>query len=85
MRTRSKHASHGSRPRPATVSLLAPASPTLDASALLSELGEAAERYVNKAPKQQRLAADRQALLDVLTRAQLYLSVQGATGKSTHR
>jgi hypothetical protein len=51
----------------------------LNASVLLEELATAAERYVNKAPKQQRLAADRQSLLDLLTRVQLFLSV----GKTT--
>jgi hypothetical protein len=34
---------------------------------------------VNKAPKQQRLAADRQSLLDLLTRVQLFLSVDKTT------
>ena len=53
----------------------------LNAPALLEELARAAEQYVNKTPKQQRLAADRQRLLDLLTRVQLFLSVD----KSTHQ
>ena len=53
---------------------------SLNAPVLLEELATAAERYVNKAPKQQRLAVDRQKLLDLLTRVQLFLSVD----KSTH-
>lgn len=53
----------------------------LNAPALLEELATAAEQYVNKAPKQQQLAADRQRLLDLLTRVQLFLSVD----KSTHQ
>lgn len=58
----------------------AKADDSLNAPVLLEELATAAERYVNKAPKQQRLAADRQRLLDLLTRVQLFLSVD----KSTH-
>ena len=54
---------------------------SLNAPALLEELATAAERYVSKAPKQQRLAADRQRLLDLLTRVQLFLSVH----KSPHK
>ncbi len=54
---------------------------SLNATVLLKELATAAEQYVNKAPKQQRLAADRQRLLDLLTRVQLFLSVD----KSTHK
>ncbi len=57
------------------------AADSLNAPALLGELAAAAERYVNKAPKQQRLAAERQRLLDLLTRAQLFLSVD----KSAHK
>jgi hypothetical protein len=66
--------------RPASVSRTSP-SHALNAPALLKELSLAAERYMNKAPKQQRLAADRQALVDVLTRAQLYLSVEQAADR----
>jgi hypothetical protein len=62
-------------------SRLAKADDPLDASALLEELASVVERYVNKAPKQQRLAADRQRLLDLLTRVQLFLSVE----KSAHK
>jgi hypothetical protein len=47
----------------------------LDRDSVLRELTSAAERFVNKAPKQQRLTAERQALLDALTHAQLILSV----------
>ncbi len=57
------------------------AADSLNAPALLGELAASAERYVNKAPKQQRLAAERQRLLDLLTRAQLFLSVE----KSAHK
>jgi hypothetical protein len=39
------------------------------------ELTESAERFVNKAPRQSRLGAERQALLDAITHAQLLLSV----------
>jgi len=49
--------------------------PPLDRDHVLRELVVTAERFVNKAPKQQRLAADRQALLEALTHAQLLLSV----------
>jgi hypothetical protein len=49
--------------------------PSLDRDHILRELTTAAERFVNKGPKQQRLAADRQALLEALTHAQLILSV----------
>jgi hypothetical protein len=55
---------------------------SLNASVLLEELATAAERYVNKAPKQQRLATDRQRLLDLLTRVQLFLSVDKFTHTS---
>jgi len=47
----------------------------LDRDHVLRELVATAERFVNKAPKQHRLAADRQALLESLTHAQLPLSV----------
>jgi hypothetical protein len=47
----------------------------LDRDHVLRELAASAERFVNKAPKQQRLAADREALLQALTHAQLILSV----------
>lgn len=55
---------------------------SLNAATLLEDLARAAERYVNKAPKQQRLAAERQALLDVLTRAQLFISVERSDRKA---
>jgi hypothetical protein len=67
-------------PLPAVRDLPKAATP-LNAPALLGELAAAAERYVNKAPKQQRLAAERQQLLDLLTRTQLFLSVE----KSAHK
>ncbi len=60
---------------------LAKADDSLNAPALLGELAAAAERYVNKAPKQQRLSVERQRLLDLLTRVQLFLSVD----KSAHK
>jgi hypothetical protein len=41
----------------------------------LAELVRAAEAFVNKAPQQQRLAMERQALLDAVTRAQLIVSL----------
>jgi hypothetical protein len=46
----------------------------LDRDHVLRELAATAERFVNKAPKQQCLAADRQALLDALTQLVLSLS-----------
>jgi hypothetical protein len=46
----------------------------MDQTEILKELTAAAERFVQKAPKQQRLEADRAALLDAITRAQLLLS-----------
>jgi hypothetical protein len=52
-----------------------PVDPSLDRDHILRELTTAAERFVNKAPKQHRLAVDRQALLEALTRAQLILSL----------
>lgn len=61
---------------------LVKAGDSLNAPALLKELAAAVERYVNKAPKQQRLAADRQRLLDLLTRVQLFLSVDRSAHKS---
>ena len=50
---------------------------SLSALAVLRELTEAASRFVDRAPRQKRVEADRQALLDVITRAQLVLSVGG--------
>jgi hypothetical protein len=50
---------------------------SLSAVNVLRELTEAASQFVDKAPRQKRLEADRQALLDALTRAQLVLSVGG--------
>ena len=44
---------------------------------LLKEITAAAERFVNKAPRQIRMETERQALLDAITRAQLLLSVSG--------
>ena len=46
---------------------------------VLKKLAESAERFVNKAPKQTRLEAERQALLDAITHAQLVLSVSSKT------
>lgn len=60
---------------------LSKADDSLNAPVLLEELATAAERYVNKAPKQLRLAAERRRLLDLLTRVQLFLSVD----KSAHK
>lgn len=42
---------------------------------LLKLLTEAAERFVNKAPNQKRLEAERAALLDAILQAQLSLSL----------
>lgn len=42
---------------------------------VLTELAEAAERFVNKAPNQTRLETERVALLDALRKAQLLLSL----------
>ncbi|HEX2056260.1 MAG TPA: hypothetical protein VHF07_07190 [Nitrospiraceae bacterium] len=39
-------------------------------------LADAAERFVNKAPNQKRLEAERTALLDAILQAQLLLSVK---------
>ena len=52
---------------------------TMSKSEVLKELTDAAERFVNKAPKQTKLEHDRQVLLDAIMRAQLVLSV----GKSS--
>ena len=49
----------------------------LSALAVLRELTDAASRFVDRAPRQKRVEADRQALLDAITRAQLVLSVGG--------
>ena len=57
--------------------------PSLDRDHILRELMTAAERFVNKAPKQQRLAADRQALLEALTHAQLVLSIPNVKASSS--
>jgi hypothetical protein len=57
--------------------------PSLDRDHILRELTTAAERFVNKAPKQQRLAADRQALLEALTHAQLVLSIPNVKASSS--
>ena len=48
----------------------------------LRVLTDAAERFVNKAPNQKRLEAERAALLDAILQAQLLLSVktEGASG-----
>jgi hypothetical protein len=52
---------------------------------VLKELAEAAERFMNKAPKQARLEAERAALIDAITRAQLVLSVHdGKTKQEEH-
>jgi hypothetical protein len=48
---------------------------------VLQDLTEAAERFVNKAPKQARLEAERTALLAAITRAQLILSVSNTNGE----
>ena len=48
---------------------------------VLKELTDAAERFVNKAPKQAKLEQDRQALLDAIMRAQLVLSVGQPSGE----
>jgi len=53
---------------------------SLSAIAVLRELTEAASRFVDKAPRQKRLEAERQTLLDVITRAQLVLSVSSRKG-----
>ena len=58
---------------------------SLSAVNVLRELTEAASRFVDRAPRQQRLEADRQALLDAITRAQLVLSVGSRkTDEPTH-
>ena len=49
---------------------------TMHAEEALRVLAEAAERFVNKAPNQKRLEADRAALLDAIMHAQLLLSVK---------
>jgi hypothetical protein len=43
---------------------------------VLRELIAAAQRFVNKAPRYRRIEADRRALLDALTRAELLLSLR---------
>jgi hypothetical protein len=48
---------------------------------VLKELTDAAERFVNKAPKQAKLEQDRQALLDAIMRAQLVLSLGQSSGE----
>jgi hypothetical protein len=53
-------------------------------SDVLKELTDAAERFVNKAPKQAKLEQDRQALLDAIMRAQLVLSVGQSSGEKPH-
>lgn len=77
-----RRTSRTTRDRLSRVPDLATADDPLNAPVLLEELAAAAERYVNKAPKQQRLAADRQKLLDLLTRVQLFLSVDKSDHKS---
>ncbi|BFU96943.1 MAG: conserved protein of unknown function [Nitrospira sp.] len=42
----------------------------------LEHLADAAERFVNRVPRLRKHEADRQALLDAITQAQLTLSVQ---------
>jgi hypothetical protein len=42
----------------------------------LLAITEAAERFVNRSPRSKRLEAERQALLDAITQAQLILSVK---------
>lgn len=48
----------------------------MDAQEALRLLADAAERFVNKAPNQKRLNAERAALLDALMHAQLLLSIK---------
>jgi hypothetical protein len=47
----------------------------MDMQQVLTQLAEAAERFVNKAPNQSRLESERVALLDALRQAQLLLSL----------
>ena len=53
----------------------------MSSSEVLKELTNAAERFVNKAPKQAKLEQDRQVLLDAIMRAQLVLSVGQSSGE----
>jgi hypothetical protein len=48
---------------------------TSNASETLHALAEAAEAFVNRTPRWKKTEAERQALLDAITRAQLFLSV----------
>lgn len=51
----------------------------------LQTLAEAAERFVNAVPRWKRVDADRQALLDAITRAELLLSVERLPAKRPTR
>ncbi|HJT19900.1 MAG TPA: hypothetical protein VJ746_05495 [Nitrospira sp.] len=46
-----------------------------DAGDTLHALAEAAEAFVNRTPRWKKTEAERQVLLDAITRAQLFLSV----------
>ena len=48
----------------------------METRTVLRTLADAAERFVNKAPNQKRLEAERAALLDAILQAQLLLSVK---------
>lgn len=54
-------------------------------SKTLQTLMEAAERFVNGAPKSKKLEAERNALLDAITQAQWLLSVEQAPSKRPAR
>jgi hypothetical protein len=51
----------------------------MDPLEVLQALTDAAERFVNKAPNQQRLETERKSLLDAIMQAQLLLSVRPRT------
>ncbi|MEP7153894.1 MAG: hypothetical protein ABI856_19490 [Nitrospira sp.] len=54
-------------------------------SKTLQTLMEAAERFVNGAPKSKKLEAERNALLDAITQAQWLLSVEPLPAKRPGR
>jgi hypothetical protein len=49
---------------------------TADTGDTLQALAEAAEAFVDRTPRWKKTEAERQALLDAITRAQLFLSVE---------
>jgi hypothetical protein len=62
-----------------------PANDPADVVQTLHNLTDAAETFVNRVPRLKKNEAERQALLDAITRAQLILSVRRVASKQPAR